>query len=98
MSEYEGKFRDERLRGEHARRLLEDGLLQEAFAKVDASIIGKWRNEETIGPENRERLWMMLGLLARVKAHIAEVAKTGELAAQSLAEIEARKESGNERR
>lgn len=88
MSEHEGKYRDERLRGDHAKRLLEDGLFQETFAKVESSIVTEWRATSGNDAMNRERLWLMLKLLEKLKGHISQVATTGDLAMTALAEID----------
>lgn len=91
MSEHEGKYRDEQRRGAEAKHLLEHGLLQEAFAKVESSIMAEWRASPGNDAPNRERLWLMLKLLEKLKGHIAQVAQTGDLAATALAEIDKRK-------
>lgn len=85
----EAKYRHDADRGEHAKRLLEDSLLTEAFDKVDEAIVRDWR--EVADPEQRERLWLMLHLLGKVKGHLITVIDGGTLARDKLAEIEKRK-------
>jgi hypothetical protein len=74
-------------RGEQARRLLEDPLLQEAFDAVDRALRGAWVATADEAADDRERLWLMLKLLERVRAHIIEVLQTGKLADGQLAKI-----------
>lgn len=67
-------------RGEQARRLLEDPLLQEAFSAVDTALRDAWVTTADDAADERERLWLMLKLLARVRAQIVNVLETGKLA------------------
>ena len=74
-------------RGEQARRLLEDPLLQEAFAAVDGALRDAWAATADDATHERERLWLMLKLLGRVRAHMIGVLQTGKLADGQLAEL-----------
>lgn len=67
-------------RGEQAKRLLDDPLLQEAFATVEASLRDAWTATADEAAAERERLWLMLKLLGRVWAHLTSVLETGRLA------------------
>jgi len=67
-------------RGEQARRLLEDPLLQEAFTAVDGALREAWAATTEEATDERERLWLMLKLLGRVRSHLAEIVETGRLA------------------
>jgi hypothetical protein len=67
-------------RGEQAKRLLEDPLLQEAFATVDGALRDAWAATADDAAPQRERLWLMLKLLRRVRAHMIDVVQTGKLA------------------
>jgi hypothetical protein len=72
-------------RGEQARRLLEEPLLQEAFATVDAALREAWAATAEDATAERERLWLMLRLLGRVRTHLVDVLQTGKLADSQLA-------------
>lgn len=74
-------------RGEQARRLLEDPLLQDAFAAVEASLRDAWTATADDAAAERERLWITLKLLGRVRAHLTEVMETGKLANRQLAKL-----------
>lgn len=74
-------------RGEQARRLLEDPLLQEAFAAVESAVRDAWAATTDDATGERERLWLMLKLLGRVHARLSEVLETGKLADRQIATI-----------
>jgi hypothetical protein len=76
---------EESRRGEQARRLLDDSLLQEAFATVDAALREAWAATADDATAERERLWSMLKLLGRLRAHLTAVLETGKLADAQLA-------------
>ncbi len=78
-------------RGERARRLLEDPLLVEAFDAVEAALRSAWAATGEAEERERERLWLMLRLLGRVRGHISSVMETGKLADRQLATIEQRR-------
>ena len=73
-------------RGEQARRLLEDPLLQEAFTTVEATLHVTWSTTSDHATDERERIWLMLKLLRCVRARLSEVLETGRLADTQLAE------------
>lgn len=79
----------ERRRGEQARRLLEEPLLVEAFAAVEGALRQQWETTEDAEEAVRERAWLMLKLLRRVRAGLAEVMETGRLSERQLAALEA---------
>jgi hypothetical protein len=74
-------------RGEQAKRLLDDPLLQEAFATVDGALRDAWVGTADDAAPERERLWLMLKLLGRVRAHVIDALQTGKLADSQLADL-----------
>jgi hypothetical protein len=76
-------------RGEEARRLLEEPLLEEAFTAVDGALREAWTSTHDDAVAERERLWLMLKLLGRVRAHLVDALQTGRLANGQLAELKA---------
>jgi hypothetical protein len=74
-------------RGEQARRLTEDPLLQEAFATIEAALHDTWSTTGDDATGERERIWLMLKLLRRVRACLSKVLETGRLADTQLAEM-----------
>ena len=81
----------ERQRGEAARRLLDDPLLADAFAVVESGLRQQWEASGEAEAEKRERQWLMLRLLGRVRGLLTEAIETGRLADAQLAAIEAGK-------
>lgn len=77
-------------RGQRARRLLADPLLQESFAAVERAIRDAWAATADDQERARERLWLMQRLLGRLKAELESVVETGRLADLELAAREAR--------
>lgn len=71
-------------RGEQAKRLLDDPLLQEAFARVESALRDAWSTTADDASDERERLWLMLKLLERVRTHLSQVLETGRLADRQL--------------
>jgi hypothetical protein len=60
-------------------------LLQEAFAAVDGALREAWTSTRDDAVVERERLWLMLKLLGRVRTHLIDALQTGKLAAAQLA-------------
>lgn len=79
----------ERRRGAAARRLLEEPLLADAFATVEAGLRRQWEASGESETAARERLWLTLRLLCRVRGLLIEAIETGKLADVQLAAIEA---------
>ncbi len=71
-------------RGQNARELLENELLQEAFASLDASYIQAWRSAPVRDTEMREKLWQAVNIVGKVKDHLAKVVADGKLAQADL--------------
>ena len=73
-------------RGQDAKRLLEEPLLQEAFEVIEQEIMEKWKTAPARDVDGREKLWMMLHLLGRVRSHLESVMASGHLAEATLAQ------------
>ncbi len=73
-------------RGNEAERLLKEPLLCEAFEMIEAECIKQWKDAPARDTDGRERIWMMLKLLDKLKAHIVSIADTGKLASAKVAE------------
>lgn len=81
----------ERQRGINARLLLETPLLVESLAETKADLIAAWEATPARDTEGRERLWMMVKLLAKIPLHLETVMAGGTLAEHELTQIEAKK-------
>ncbi len=81
------RLEHERARGARARALIEDPLLASAFAAVEEGLLAAWRGSTARDTEGRERLFVALGLLDRVRQALTAAAETGRLADHMLARI-----------
>lgn len=81
-------------RGARAARLLEDELLQEAFATLDRDYTRAWRETAARDTDARERLWHAVQVVAKVRDHLATVVNGGKLAQREMNEIAGRKRFG----
>ena len=75
------------VRGARAKALMDDELLQEAFARLEADYIAAWRTSPARDTDARERLWQAVNVLGKIKDHIACVAAGGRLAQRQLDEL-----------
>lgn len=71
-------------RGRHARALLDDPMLSEAFATVETALIEAWRNTPARDADGRERFYAHVKALAKVREALGEVATNGEMSAATL--------------
>jgi hypothetical protein len=74
----------EAAKASRARELLEDALLQEAFAEIENTYLAAWRAAPARDTEGREGLWFMLRALDGVKGHLKTVLETGRMAEEQL--------------
>jgi hypothetical protein len=63
-----------------AQSLLEDELLQDAFARLEHRYIEEWRVCQFRDTDARERLWQAVNILGKVKDHLAKIVADGKLA------------------
>lgn len=73
-------------RGEEARQLLEHPLLVEAFESIEKEVTEQWQNSPARDVEGREKLWLTLKLLHRLKGQLTQVVETGKVAEATLAQ------------
>lgn len=84
-------FDHDRAKGVRARELLDNPLMVESFAAVKAEYIEAWEKSPARDSEAREKLWVMVKLIDRVKAHLEQMVDNGKLADAELTAIEQRK-------
>ena len=68
------------LREAHAKRLLDDTLLTEAFDTLEKDIMNTWGSTGIDDGRAREQCWISIRLLARIKVHLTSIIDTGEMA------------------
>jgi len=67
----------------HAKRLLEDHILLEAFAQVEADIYNEWRTTALHDHQQRADLFHTLKGLERLKARLQATLDAGVLASRN---------------
>ena len=78
-------------RGARAQRLLEDNLLAEAFAMLDAEYTKAWRATAARDTDARERLWQAVNVLRKVKDHLTKIVSDGKLAQREIDQLAQRR-------
>lgn len=73
-------------RGEQAARLLSDELLLDAFATIEREYTDQWLQSPARDTDGRERLFLMVKTLHRLKLELQCVLETGQTAKMSLAQ------------
>lgn len=71
-------------RGERAQRLLEDELLQEAFATIEQEYTKQWINSPARDEAGRQSLYLMVKSLHRLRMELESVLQTGQVAKHNL--------------
>ncbi|HEY7246258.1 MAG TPA: hypothetical protein VH678_20485 [Xanthobacteraceae bacterium] len=71
-------------RGVRAEALLNDELLQESFATLDANYVQAWRTAPVRDVEMREKLWQAVNIVGKVKEHLTKIVNDGKLAQADL--------------
>lgn len=79
----EGKRREEQNRGERAKTLMRDPLMEEAFDVLGGKYIDAWKDSSS-SQDERETLFQMYQALMVVRGHLTEVIATGDLAKLEL--------------
>ena len=67
-------------REEHAKRLLNDELFNEAFDTLKTDLVERWHNSGSNESEARESLWLAIRLLDKVRGHVESIVETGHMA------------------
>lgn len=70
-----------------AQQLLDDETFKNAFADLEAEYLKAWRNTGVSerGEYEREKLWLAINVLGKVKEHIGRIVENGKLAKRELA-------------
>lgn len=71
------------IRGQHAKRLLEDDLLIECFDRIEKDIFDEWRTTGVNDYDQRTDLFLTLKCLERLKARLRAILDDGNLASRS---------------
>jgi hypothetical protein len=71
-------------RAARAQALIEDELLQEAFAALETRYVEEWRASQFRDTDARERLWQAVNVLRKVKDHLSRMLADGRLAQREI--------------
>ena len=71
------------LRGQQAKRLLEDDLLVECFDRIEKDIFDEWRTTGVNDYDQRTDLFLTLKCLERLKARLRAILDDGSIASRS---------------
>lgn len=67
-----------------AEALRNDDMLNEAFATLEQSYIAAWRSLPSRDVDGRERLWVAVNILGKVREHLLTVVGGGKMAKAEL--------------
>jgi hypothetical protein len=74
-----------------AEALLQNELLQEAFARLEERYVEEWRSSETRDTDMRERLWQAVAVLRKVRDHLVRIVDDGKLAQREIDQLTERR-------
>ena len=80
-------------RGARARALLEDDLLTEAFGTLVETYMEAWRVSRVEHKEDRERLWLAVNLVGKLRDQLINVLNNGKIAQAELDQITGREKA-----
>jgi len=83
----EGVLERAAARAVRAEALLGDELLNEAFAELEKSYIAAWRATTVDDAAGREKLFLAINIVGKVRDHLAGVVADGKLAQAELKEL-----------
>ena len=70
-----------------AEALLDDELLNEAFDTLEKNYVAAWRATTVDDATGREKLFLAINIVGKVRNHLAGVAANGKLARAELKEL-----------
>lgn len=83
----EDKLAQAAAKAARAQALLGNELLDESFAALDAAYMAAWRSTTVDDAEGREKLYLAVNIIGKVKDHLIAVVNDGKLAASQLREL-----------
>jgi hypothetical protein len=70
-----------------AQGLLEDELLKEAFASLESAYTSAWRSTTIDDMVGREKLFLAINIVGKVRDHLHAIVSNGALAARELRDL-----------
>lgn len=84
----EAAERHKAARGERAKALLDNDLLKEAFSVLETAYIETWRATLVHDQASRERLFLAVNIVGKVRDHLGKVLSDGALSQAELRKLE----------
>lgn len=84
------KLREDVSRAARARDLIESELLQGAFVELEKAYISKWRLTHIDDQAGREKLFLAINIVGKVKDHLQSILSDGVLAKRQLDDLTSR--------
>ena len=76
----EEKLHKDAARAAQAQHLLSDDILQEAFTTLETAYVERWRATHIDDDKGREKLFVAVNVIGKVKDHLASVVSNGAVA------------------
>jgi hypothetical protein len=83
----EARLNEMATRGARAEEFLGNELLSEAFAALEASYVSAWRATAIDDSTGREKLFLAINIVGKVRDHLSSVVANGKLAQAELKEL-----------
>lgn len=83
----ESKLSVDANRGRRAQGLLDDELLAGAFKGLEEAYTAAWRNTLIDDVASREKLFLAINIVGKVREHLTSVLNNGKLAAAELKQL-----------
>jgi hypothetical protein len=80
----EARLNEMAARGGRAKELLDNELLMEAFETLEASYVAAWRATAIDDMTGREKLFLAINIVGKVRDHLASAVANGKLARAEL--------------
>jgi hypothetical protein len=83
------------MRGDHARRLLDDPVLVEMFTRLEDHYVSTWRRSDPSDSPTRERAYLQIQLVAELRQQLKVLAENGQLSRSLLDRLRIPRKSSN---
>jgi len=83
----EAKLRIDESRGRRAKELLDNELIVEAFKGLEDAYIAAWRSTGPLDERPREKLYLAINVVGKVRDHLQSVVANGALAREELDQL-----------